>query len=285
MNTFNPFNNRLFTLFAVLTLMVMSGLATFAQDGEEEEELPECPVFESEPTEVRVSYYMGAGLAFQQTGQLDRALFSFTCVTLVIDPDYLPAHMSRAVINTRLRNYEEAIEDYTTALDIDGDLVPAINNRGIVYAALGEYEDAAADFDSVIEIDAEFVIGYNNRAVIHILEDEFDEALAVLEQVIDLTGIDDVYAELTDEDRPEDAEDPEYERLDARAYALLGIVYSAQALENYEIYNFLSGGVTDSRITSAASALESRFTFELRLDDGTWLLTAFFSPIGEEEDE
>jgi hypothetical protein len=53
-----------------------------------------------------------------------------------------------------------------------------------------------------------------------------------------------------------------------------------QARDNYTAYLTLMRGSADSRIESASGALESRFTFELRLDDGTWLYAASFSPAG-----
>lgn len=264
--------------FVVLILVLLFVVPVLAQD-EEEEELPECPVFEDQATDVRVSYYMGEGLGYLNSSQLNRALFSFTCITLVVDPDYLPAHMNRASINVQLRNYEDAIEDLTAALEIDSDLVQAYNNRGIIYALMGEYEDAAADFDQTLALDSNFQIGYNNRSIIHIIQGEYDEAEALLQQAITASGIDEIYAELSDPDRPQDAEDPEYSFLDTRAYALIGIVHSARALDSYRIYQFLGG--SDGRISSASSALESRFTFELRLDDGSWFLTANYSPLGE----
>jgi hypothetical protein len=37
----------------------------------------------------------------------------------------------------------------------------------------------------------------------------------------------------------------------------------------------------DERISSAAGALESRFTFEMRLDDGTWMTIADYNQVEE----
>ena len=56
---------------------------------------------------------------------------------------------------------------------------------------------------------------------------------------------------------------------------------SLKALQNYEDYITLTRSGADSRITSAAGMLESQFTFELRLDDGSWLLQANYDPFKE----
>jgi len=276
-------NKRLILTLSVLLILIIA-IPLVAQDDEAEEELPDCPVFEDQSTEVRTSYYMGEGLGYLRSNQLSSAIFSFTCIIRVIDEDYVPAYMTRAVAFTRQRDYEAAIEDYTSAIDLDSSLIQAYNNRGVAYVLLTEFQEAKADFDQVLELDSSNVAGVNNRSVLHILEDEFDEAIALLEQAVDISGIDDVYAELTNPDRPNDAPEVEFDRNDARSYALLGIVRSAQALDEYQKYLFLTGNGADSRIQSAAGAMESRFTFELRLDDGSWLLTLDFSPTGEDED-
>jgi len=73
---------------------------------------------------------------------------------------------------------------------------------------------------------------------------------------------------------------PAFDPDHALSYALLGIVYEMRARDNYSAYMLLLGGDADQRIQSAAGALESRFSFDLRLDDGTWLFAASFSPSG-----
>lgn len=276
-------NKRLMITLLVIASLLVSASLLLAQ--ETEEELPECPIFEDQSTEVRTSYYMGEALGYLRSGELTRAEASLDCVILVIDEDYVPAYMTRAEIQIRRENYEAAIEDYSEAIDLDSSVIAAYNNRGIAYAARRDYEEAAADFDRVIELDEDYVPAYNNRAVIYAIEGEYEDAIALLEEVISLTGIDDIVAELTDPERDPNAERPEYDTLDARAYGLLGIVRSRQAFEEYQRYQLLLGGGGDNRIQSAAGALESRITFELRLDDGTWLLVADYSPVGEPDEE
>jgi tetratricopeptide (TPR) repeat protein len=271
-------------LLIIFALLFFAFPALAQEVIETPEPLPECPIFEDQSTDVRTSYYMGEGLAYMASEQLAAAEFSFTCIIRVIQPDYMPAYMSRANIYTRYRDYERAIEDYTSAIELSPNLLPAFNNRGILYTALREYEEAAADFDRVLELDPAYMAGYNNRSILYAVQGDWDNALSTLQGAIERSGIETAYEQLTDPERPSDAPEVEYDAIDARAYALIGIVYSSRALENYQKYLFLARGGADQRIQSAAGALESRFTFETRLDDGTWLLTADFSPVGEEED-
>jgi tetratricopeptide (TPR) repeat protein len=159
-------------------------------------------------------------------------------------------------------------------------LLGAYNNRGIVYVATLDYDRAERDFDQVLELDPESILGLNNRAVLHAVRGDFDSAINLLQKALDISGIEGVYDQLTDPEHPSNATPIPYDRLDARAYALIGVVYSARALDNYNKYLYLMGGSGDARIQNAAGALQSQFTFDLRLDDGTWLLVANFTPEG-----
>jgi tetratricopeptide (TPR) repeat protein len=251
-----------------------------AQEEPQEPELI-CEAFTDSPADERVSYYMGEGAAYFSSAQLGEATHSFSCIVEQIDTGYVPGYLSRAIVYTQRRDYDLAIEDYTAAIDLDSNLLAAYNNRGIVQAAKAEYDLALEDFNEVINLDGDSVLGYTNRAVVYALQGEYDLAIADLEQAIDLSDLEAVIADVTDPERAGDAPWPEYNPEHAQAYALLGIVYSAQALDNYRKYLLLTRSEGDFRIQSAAGALESRFTFELRLDDGTWLLAADFVP-GEE---
>jgi len=269
-----------FGLLALLITLIIS-VPVMAQDDVVEEEPPDCPSFEGSSVDVRVGYYMGEGEAFRLSGQTQRAIDSFTCIIAVVDDDYIPAYINRASLFAQRRLYEESIEDYTTIIDLDSRSVPAFNNRAIINAVIGEYELAMDDFNQVISIDSNFVTGYNNRAVLYTLVEDYDSALADLEQALEISGIADILALIQDPERDTDIELPEFTNEEAQTYALFGIIYSAQALDNYQSYLTLVGQNSDQRIQSAAGALESRFTFELRLDDGSWLMVASFAPEAE----
>lgn len=268
------------TMFVLLMLALLAALPVFAQEVTEEELI--CDAFPDSSQELRTSYYIGEGAGFLSSGQYARAIESYTCVIEQVDGNYVGAYVGRAVAHTARQEYELAIDDYTSALGLNSGLLAAANNRGIVYAAIGEYELALADFDSVLGQDSNYVLAYNNRAIIRAIEGDYAGALVDLDQAIAISGIDAVVTDLSNPDRAAGAPTPEFNPAHAQSYALKGIVYSAQALDNYADYLLLRGSNGDQRIQSAAGALESRFTFELRLDDGTWLLSADFAPSGEE---
>lgn len=272
-------NKRL--LLLSLVVMLFAGVSVLvAQDASQEDQPPNCPVFEGQPKDVRTSYYMGEGIAYLNSNQLGNAEFSFTCVIRVVDPSYVMAYMTRAVVYTRQRSYDLAIKDYTKAIELDSKRIEAYNNRGVLYTATQDYKSAGNDFNQAIDLNADYIPAYQNLAVLAAIQRDYDGAITLLNTAIKRSGIGDVLTKLRDPNRPSDAPPIEYDPLNARAYALLGIVYSAKSLDSYNDYLFLAGGSADQRIQTAAGALESRFTFETRLDDGTWMLTSDFSPTG-----
>lgn len=269
-------------LFILMLTFVFVGLVVpvLAQETEEPELV--CEAFPDSATDVRVGYYMGEGSGFVATRQYLSAIYSYSCIIQQIDASFVGAYIGRAVAYTGMRDFENAMTDYDSALERDASFTAALNNRGVVHAALLEYEEALADFNEVIGLDSNYIPAYNNRAVVNAINGEFDAAIADLEQAIELSGVDDALADLRNPDRAVDAPFPVFNPDYAQSYALLGIIYSEWAMENYENYLTLRGSQSDQRVQSAAGALQSRFTFDLRLDDGTWLLTADFTSTGEE---
>lgn len=236
----------------------------------------DCPAFATGDANARIPYYMGEGRAYMQAFQYSDAIYSYSCIIEQVDEDYVPAYTARAVAYTQLRDFEAALADYTAALEHDANRPDILNNRAVVYMAQGEYEEALTDLEAALTQDDTYVVARNNRGVLNAITGDYAGAIADFEQAIDQSGIDAVLTELTREDRSSEAERPEYNTSDAQPYAMLGIVYSQIALEHYESYLTLRPGDADRRIANAAGALESRFAFELRLDDGSWLLVATF---------
>ncbi len=283
---------KLIFALTLIAVMLSGVIAVIAQDAqEEEEELLDCPAFEDSSTDVRIGYYMGEGLAYQNTGQLAQAIYSFSCIIQQVDDEYVPAYINRALIHTSRRSFDLAIEDYTTILSIDSSLVGAVNNRGLVHMARQEYEEALADFNTVIDTDSNYIAGYVNRGVYYAIQMDYAMATADFETVIDLAGFDAVIEWLdapTEDDEGnviDKGEIPEYEREYARVYGMLGVIDSIAALDDYNTY-FRLDRSADRRIESAAGAMESRLQFDLRFDDGTWVMfDDFVEPEPEEETE
>ena len=215
---------------------------------------------------------MGEGAAYMRSGNYASAINAFGCIIQQIDSNYRDAYVNRASAYTIRREYDLAVEDYTAAIGIDSNHIPAINNRGVVYTAMEEFDEAMSDFNNALSIDSNFAAGYVNRGVLHAIMGDYDAAIADLEQAIDVAGLDDVVADLRDPNRDPDEDFPIFDQRIAIAYALIGTIEARQALEDYNDYLLLTRNRADGRVQGAASSLESRFNFELRFDDGTWMI-------------
>lgn len=253
-------------LFLITLGLILPSINMMAQD--------DCVEFASGSTNERTSYYLGEGAAFMRSGNYASAIHAYTCIIDEIDESNGAAFHNRAMAFAARREYEHALEDYTQAIALRSDNVGSYNNRGVVYASVGEYEDALDDFSSALSEDSDYVNAIINRGIISAIQGDYDAAEADFRQVIENENLDAVIAELQDPERDPEAPAPEFNLAAVNSYALLGIVQSQRAAEVLNDYLFLAGGRADGRVQSAAGALESRFEFELRLDDGSWFLLA-----------
>lgn len=267
-------------VFVLATLIALFSLSTLAHAQQAtptplpEEPPPNCPGFQGEPREIRTGYYMGEGITYLVNNQLSQAKNSFACIVRVIDTGYVPGWMGRARVNTRLVEYERAFADLNRAIQIDPDLPAAYNDRGYIFMLWRDYPRAENDFERALEIDPDYTAAFSNLAVAYIVQGQYEEAISLLEDKINTTNIDGILDQLRDPDYDPDSPIL-YDPLHARLYALLGIVYERQSLDRFQNYMEIfnrSQRFPDDRIAQTAGALESRFTFELRLDDGSWLL-------------
>ena len=91
--------------------------------------------------------------------------------------------------------YEEAIEEYTDAIEIDPRQAGVYNRRGRAYYEWGRYDNAVADYDKAIAIDPDNVSAYIDRGNAHLAnhrsfeggEENYDRALADYEEAISLS--------------------------------------------------------------------------------------------------
>ena len=64
-------------------------------------------------------------------------------------------------------NYQEAVTNYTKAIQIDSTFSEAYRYRGIANCYLKNYNAALADFDSAIKLDPEDAAAYNSRGSVY----------------------------------------------------------------------------------------------------------------------
>jgi len=81
---------------------------------------------------------------------------------------------------------EQAVADYTSAIELDLQYAKAYNNRGNARATLGELEGALEDYDQALDLDEKLDLTYFNRGVIHYRLRNYEAAILDLEMYLEL---------------------------------------------------------------------------------------------------
>ena len=83
-------------------------------------------------------------------------------------------HLYKGVTYVHKRQYDEAISDYTKAIEINPRFAMAYRTRGTAYFRKRQYDEAISDYTKAIEINPRYVDAYDNRGFIYMvrLEDK-----------------------------------------------------------------------------------------------------------------
>ncbi len=110
---------------------------------------------------LRARYHYWMGLAQRSRANTSNsidayqeAIAEFT-QAIEFNPDLAVAHYARGVVYWReLNDYERAVRDLTRALELDPHIAKAYLNRGLsrVYGRLGSREEMIADFERYLEL-------------------------------------------------------------------------------------------------------------------------------------
>lgn len=89
---------------------------------------------------------------------------------------------------------DNAITDYTNAIELDSKYADAYNYRGISYLSNGDVDNAIADYTEAIKLDPEYADAYKDRATAHFGNNDFDNAIIDYTKAIQLDPDDtDIY--------------------------------------------------------------------------------------------
>ena len=91
------------------------------------------------------------GAANMAMGALEEAVANYTRA-LQIKPDYAVAHNNLGVVLKDLGKHDEAIARYTKALEINPDYTDAHGNLGKVFKDIGKYEEAMESFTQALSL-------------------------------------------------------------------------------------------------------------------------------------
>lgn len=75
------------------------------------------------------------------------------------------AMFTRAIINQKIKRYDDAVEDYTFLIMDNYKLSVVHNQRGVVYFEKGDYKKAIEDFDYVLNSKDSYATCYKYRGL------------------------------------------------------------------------------------------------------------------------
>jgi len=87
-------------------------------------------------------------------------------------------------VNYHLKNFKQAMDDYSVSLEMDGENADIYNNRGICKAALRDFDGAIADYTKAVELKPKNFNAYLNRSIAYQIQKEWDKAIVDCNQLI-----------------------------------------------------------------------------------------------------
>lgn len=134
------------------------GYEALGQRDKEIDDLTEMLKIKRNPLSLtaRASAYIAKGNVKDGMDDLTEALN--------LEPKYAVAYFNRGMGYLKLKEYDNAIEAFSLALENNNRHVGAMVHRGLAYEMRGTYGSALADYSKAIEIDPNGARAFNNRA-------------------------------------------------------------------------------------------------------------------------
>ena len=81
---------------------------------------------------------------------------------------------------------DQALQDYTQAIELDPTFATAFNDRGVAYFAKGDSDRAVQDFSRAIELNPKFATAFTNRGILYFKKKDNGRAKSDLDDAIEL---------------------------------------------------------------------------------------------------
>jgi Flp pilus assembly protein TadD len=105
---------------------------------------------------------------------------------IATSPKVAEAYNNRGLAFYNLKQYQEAIKDFSQSIRMKPGYAEALNNRGNAYYELDQYEKARADFDESIKIKPKYSKAHMNRGLVNFLMEDIDQACNDFKRACDL---------------------------------------------------------------------------------------------------
>lgn len=120
--------------------------------------------------------YYNSGFIKLNQGDYEEAIADFDLVISISPTDKAYFYKGRALLG--MNRLEDAVEQFTNAINLNNQFFYAFNNRGNVRFQLGDYQGAIDDFTETLTINTDYVFAYNNRGNARFKLNDYNGAIA-----------------------------------------------------------------------------------------------------------
>ena len=129
--------------------------------------------------------FYNRGRANQENRNYDQAIQDYSRA-IERDPKYSVAFNGRGSAYHAQKDYDRAIQDYDEAIRLNPNYALAFNNRGIAYRSKRENERAIQDYDRAIKLNLKYAAAFNNRGNVYRDMRDYDRAIQDYDEAIRL---------------------------------------------------------------------------------------------------
>jgi len=116
------------------------------------------------------------GGSYAHKGRIDQAIMEYTRA-IETNPSFAVAYNSRGLVYSVKGQYDKALKDFTTALTINPRFAAAYTARASIYVVKGRYEKAIIDLTRAIEINPRLAVAYTSRGLVYFFKEQYDDAI------------------------------------------------------------------------------------------------------------
>lgn len=125
------------------------------------------------------------GVILRQMGRPQEAINDYT-KAIEDDPGNHQAWLNRANALLDLRQFQRAIQDLDKAIELRPMEAKTYSSRGVAYAQMGQWANAEANFKRAVELNPGFAEVYTNRGLMHFQRGNSQQAIADFEKYLTL---------------------------------------------------------------------------------------------------
>ena len=123
---------------------------------------------------ARTYVYRGAA-RYWRKGEFDNAITDYT-EAVELDPEYAEVYNYRGFAYLNNGDIDKAIADYTKAIGIDQELTEAHKDRAAAYLGNSDFDEAIKDYTKAIQLDPDDTNIYNYRGLAYFGNSEVDKS-------------------------------------------------------------------------------------------------------------